>query len=175
MDTISRENNNSMLPIGGIIVGVVALLLGGYAAITLSKINKTVAAQEEKIAKIDNIESQVATAAADAAKANKSIADYVRQTQGGFDTVGNELAKLREEMTKMQDTHKPAAAGAGAKKAASNEPVVAGPDEYVVKTGDTFSKIATAQGVKLSDVVAVNPGVDSSKLHPGQKIKLPKK
>ena len=30
MDTISRENN-SMLPVGAIIVGVIALLLGGYA------------------------------------------------------------------------------------------------------------------------------------------------
>ena len=42
MDTISRENN-SMLPVGGIIVGVIALLLGGYAAISLSKVNKALA------------------------------------------------------------------------------------------------------------------------------------
>ena len=63
MDTISRENN-SMLPVGGVIVGVIALLLGGYAAISLSKVNKTLAAQEEKIAKIDGIEAQVGAAAA---------------------------------------------------------------------------------------------------------------
>jgi hypothetical protein len=31
MDTISRENN-SMLPMGGVIVGAVALIIGGYAA-----------------------------------------------------------------------------------------------------------------------------------------------
>jgi uncharacterized protein YoxC len=51
MDTISRENN-SMLPVGAIIVGVIALLLGGYAAITLSKVNKTLAEQEGKLAKV---------------------------------------------------------------------------------------------------------------------------
>lgn len=171
MDTISRENN-SMLPVGGIIVGVAALLLGAYAAVTLSKVNKTVAAQEEKIAKIENIEAQVTSAAADSAKAKKDIIDYARQTQEGFNTVGNELAKLREEMTKVQESQKKPAATAARK---SSEPVVAGPDEYVIKSGDTFSKIAAAQGVKASDIAAVNPGVDSSKLHVGQKIKLPAK
>ena len=40
MDTISRENNSSMLPVGGIVIGVLALLIGGYAAISLSKVNK---------------------------------------------------------------------------------------------------------------------------------------
>ncbi|HEX2854158.1 MAG TPA: LysM domain-containing protein [Opitutaceae bacterium] len=170
MDTISRENN-SMLPVGGIIVGVAALLLAAYAAVTLSKVNKSVAAHEEKIAKIESIEAQATSAAADAAKANKTIVDYARQTQDGFNTVGNELAKLREELTKME-AQKKAAPVAGKK---SSEPVVAGPDEYVIKAGDTFSKIAAAQGLKASDISAVNPGVDSSKLHVGQKIKLPAK
>ena len=36
MDTISRENNN-MLPVGAVIVGVIALLLAAYSAISLSK------------------------------------------------------------------------------------------------------------------------------------------
>src|SRR5262245_19823266 len=48
MDTISRENN-SMLPVAAIIVGVIALLLCGYAAISLSKINKTLTEQETKL------------------------------------------------------------------------------------------------------------------------------
>lgn len=170
MDTISRENN-SMLPVGGIIVGVAALLLGGFAAVKLSDANKRITAQEEKLARIENIEAQATSAAADAAKANKTIVDYARQTQDGFNTVGNELAKLREELTKME-AQKKVAPVAGKK---SSEPAVAGPDEYVIKSGDTFSKIAAAQGVKASDIAAVNPGVDSSKLHVGQKIKLPAK
>jgi LysM repeat protein len=174
MDTISRENNTSMLPVGGIIVGVVALLLGGYAAITLSKVNKTVQGQEEKIAKIESIESQAGSAAADAAKANKAIGDYARQTQDAFTTVGNELASLRAEITKMQD--KRPAAGASAGKKAGSEPAVAGPDEYVVKAGDSSgTKIATAHGVSIADLQAVNPGVDWTHLKVGQKLKLPAK
>ena len=171
MDTISRENN-SMLPIGGIIVGVVALLLGGYAAMTLSKLNKTVAAQEEKLAKIESIELQVTGAVDTAAKANRAIADYARQTQDGFNTVGNELAKMREEMTRAAEAKKPVA-GTARK---SNEPVVAGPGEYVVKVGDSSgTKIATANGVSIADLKAVNPGVDWNSLKVGQKLKLPAK
>ncbi|MBP6508227.1 MAG: LysM peptidoglycan-binding domain-containing protein [Opitutaceae bacterium] len=52
---------------------------------------------------------------------------------------------------------------------------MAGPDEYIIKSGDTFAKIARAHGSSISDIQAVNPGVDSSKLKIGQKIKMPKK
>ena len=168
MDTISRENN-SMLPIGGIIVGVIGLLLGGYAAISLSKVNKTLADHQVKIDKVDTIEATAGTASATADKAKTDIAALQRSTQTAFDTVGPALASLREDITKIQESMKrPAAAKKG-------EPVVAGPGEYVIKAGDTFAKIARAQGCSPADIASVNPGVDSSKLKIGQKIKLPKK
>ena len=170
MDTISRENN-SMLPVGGIIVGVIGLLLGGYSAISLSKVNKTLADHQVKIDKVDGIESQAQAAGATADKAKNDIAALQRSTQTAFDTVGPALAGLREDITKIQEAAKkpaPSAKGGGG-------PVVAGPGEYVIKAGDTFAKIARAQGVNASDLATVNPGVDSSKLKVGQKIKLPKK
>lgn len=52
---------------------------------------------------------------------------------------------------------------------------VAGPGEYVIKSGDTPRKIATANGVSVSDLLKVNPGMDPTKLRVGQKIKLPAK
>ncbi len=172
-----------MLPIGGIIVGVVALLLGGYAAISLSKINKSLVSHEERVAKVEALEPMVSSAAADAAKANKGISDYARQTQEGFNTVAGELQKFREELTKMEAAAtKPAAATGGKKGAAgaagaagSAEPAVAGPGEYVVKSGDSLAKIARSQGVSLTDLQSVNPGVNSAKLSVGQKLKLPAK
>jgi LysM repeat protein len=45
----------------------------------------------------------------------------------------------------------------------------------VVKSGDTGSKIARNAGVSLSDLLAVNPGVNWNRLAVGQKIKLPQK
>ena len=63
MDTISRENN-SMLPVGGVIVGAIALIIGGYGAIKVSSLSKTVAAHQEKVDKVDGLESQLGTVSA---------------------------------------------------------------------------------------------------------------
>ncbi len=172
MDTISRENN-SMLPVGGIIVGVIGLLLGGYSAISLSKVNKTLADHQVKIDKVDGIEAQAGAAAASADKAKSDILALQRSTQAAFDQqVGPALATLREDVTKIQESLKKPAPVAGKK---GGGPVVAGPGEYVVKAGDTGAKIARAQGCSISDLVAVNAGVNFGKLHPGDKIKLPAK
>ena len=172
MDTISRENN-SMLPVGGVIVGVIALLLGGYAALSLSKVNKTLAAHEEKIAKIEGIEAQVGAVAASAEKAAKDGAALQRSTQDAFNQVGGELANQRAAITKLEEAAKKPVVVAG--KKGSGEPAVAGPGEYVVKGGDSGAKIARAQGVNLADLVSVNPGVNWNKLKVGDKVKLPKK
>ena len=170
MDTISRENN-SMLPVGGIIVGAIGLLLGGLALVQISKANKTIAEHQLKVDKMDGIESQVTSTAAAADKAKNDVAALQRSTQSAFDTVGPELARLSGAITKLEEAaKKPAAAAKDA-----GGPVVAGPGEYVVKGGDTFSKIAAAHGVKPADIAALNPGVESGKLKVGQKIKLPKK
>lgn len=172
MDTISRENN-SMLPVGGIIVGVIALLLGGYAAISLSKVNKTLAAHEEKIAKIDGIEAQAGAAAAAADKAGKDVLALTRSTQDAVTQIGNELGNQRASLTKLEEAAKKPVVVAG--KKGGGEPAVAGPGEYVVKSGDSGAKIARAQGVNLADLVSVNPGVNWNKLKVGDKVKLPKK
>jgi LysM repeat protein len=48
-----------------------------------------------------------------------------------------------------------------------------GSGEYTIAKGDTFSTIAKAKGLTVKAIQAANPGVDSSKLKIGQKIKLP--
>ncbi|MCB1105986.1 MAG: LysM peptidoglycan-binding domain-containing protein [Opitutaceae bacterium] len=171
MDTISRENN-SMLPVGGIIVGVIGLLLGGYSAIKLSSVNRTLAAHEEKMARFDTLESQVSTASAASEKATRDLGALTRSTQDAFNQVGAELGNLRGSITKLEESAK-AAPVKTAK--AGGAPAVAGPDEYIVKSGDTGAKIARAQGIALSDLLAVNPGVNWNRLDVGQKLKLPKK
>jgi LysM repeat protein len=172
MDTISRENN-SMLPVAGVVVGVLALLVGGYAAIKASSLQKTVVAHEEKVAKIDGLESQVSTASSAADKAARDITTLNRSTQDAFNTVAASLGTIQASITKIEESQKKPVAAAGAKGA--HEPAVAGPGEYVIKGGDTGAKIARAQGVSLADLMSVNQGVNWSGLKVGQKIKLPKK
>lgn len=171
MDTISRENN-SMLPVGGIIVGVIALLLGGYAAISLSKVNKALAEHQPKLEKIDAVELAANSSAAAAEKSAKDLQTLQRSTQDAFTQVGGALGELRSSITKLEEAAKKPVVVGGKK---GGEPVVAGPGEYVVKAGDTGMRIANANRVSISDLQAVNPSVNWNKLSPGMKIKLPKK
>lgn len=173
MDTISRENN-SMLPVGAVIVGVIALLLGGYAAITVSKAKRTIADQQAKIERLEGLESRVDNAAQQAGNAVKNIQDLTRSTQNAFNDIGPLIGTLQVSVNKLEEAaKKPAPAAAAAKK--GSEPAVAGPGEYVVKAGDSGMKIAAANGVSIGDLQAVNPGVNWNRITPGQKLKLPKK
>jgi LysM repeat protein len=171
MDTISRENN-SMLPIGGIIVGAIGLLLGGLALVQVSKVNKAVSEHQTKVDRIDGLEGQVTAAAQAAERANTERVKLQRDTQAAFDSIGPMLAEMKGTITKLEDASKRPAAAAAAKK---SEPAVAGPGEYIVKSGDSGMKIAAANGVSLADLQTVNPGISWTALKPGQKLKLPKK
>ncbi len=46
---------------------------------------------------------------------------------------------------------------------------------YTVKKGDNFWSIATANRITVLDVKALNPGVDYTKLQPGDQVNLPDK
>ena len=171
METISRENN-SYLPVAAVIIGVLALVLSGVALAKISSAKKEISAQVEPLGlRIDEAVAQAGNATAAADRASGSINKLAGDTQAAFTQVATELGNIRGEITKVQED-KVAPKAAGAK---STGPVVAGPDEYIIKSGDTFAKIARAQGASLADVQAVNPGVDAGKLKVGQKIKLPAK
>lgn len=173
MDTISRENN-SMLPVGAIIVGVIALLLGGYAAITLSKVNTRLADHDNKLARVEAVEAAANSASAAADRTSKDLQALRQQTQSGFNEISEAIRNLVTTVTKIEESgKKPVVAAKDGKK--GGEAAVAGPNEYIVKAGDGGTKIAKTAGVSLADLQAVNPGVDWTKLKVGQKLKLPAK
>lgn len=172
MDPISRENN-SYLPVFGVIIGVLAIVLAGVALAKVSSAKKEMTALIEPLAqKIDEADGQARNAAAAADKASGSINKLAADTQSAFTQVAQELGNIRGEITKVQEAKvapKPVA------KPGAAAPVTAGADEYVIKSGDSFAKIARAHGVSIADITAVNPSVNASKLAVGQKIKLPAK
>lgn len=43
---------------------------------------------------------------------------------------------------------------------------------YIVRAGDTFSKIAAREGTTVAAIEQLNPGVASTSLHVGQKIRV---
>jgi LysM repeat protein len=174
MDTISRENNSSMLPIFGVIVGGLALVIGGWAAVSLSNVKKSLTDMQPKIDKIEGIESTVNTAAAKADKAARDINTVTNETNGAMKTVGDYLSGLNERMTKVEDAVKKAPAPVAAAGKKGGGEVVAGPNEYIVKAGDASgAKIARDHGISLADLQKVNPDVNWTSLKIGQKLKMP--
>ena len=45
--------------------------------------------------------------------------------------------------------------------------------DYVIKSGETLSGIAWRHGVKVGDILAVNPGMNKNRIFAGRKIKVP--
>jgi len=175
MDTISRENT-SYLPIAGVIVGVIALVLSAVALAKVSSNGKTLAAHTEKIDKIDTIESEARNAMASSEKAAGNVTNLTRSMQTAFDQVALELGNVKGELVKLQEAGRaPVRAAGPAAGAAKAGPAVAGPDEHIVKGGETGAKIARTHSVSIADLTAVNPGINWSKLKVGDKLKLPKR
>ena len=159
-----------MLPLGGIIVGVVALLLSAYAAFSIPKIKTQLAAHEDKLSHQDDIASQAAAAAQKADQVNSKLDSVAKQTNDAFVGVGAALGDIKAQIAKLEEGPARHAKGKGGASTA-----VAGPGEYIIKHGDTGRKIARANGCTIEDLSAVNPGVNWGHLHVGQKIKLPEK
>jgi len=84
------------------------------------------------------------------------------------------LGELSIQVTKLEEGSKAAPAGKKGAKGAPGD-VVAGPGEYVIKKGDTSTKIAAAIGCTRAELIAVNPNVKWTALKIGQKIKVPEK
>jgi len=191
MDTIGSREPNSMLPVGAIIVGVIGLLLGGYSALTIGNVKRTLAEHEGKMARFDQFESQVSTAASASEKATRDIGALTRSTQDAFNQVGAELGNLRGAITKLEEAPRARAAAATAAPAANRANAAAatanantgaaasagatsGAREHVVKSGDTGVKIAREHGISLGALQNANPDVNWNRLHVGQKLNLPR-
>lgn len=162
------------MPLAGVILGVIALLLGIFTMVKANKIEKTVTAQGDEIAKISSIENEVRAAAAKSESDLKNLREGVQAT---FNQVGTEIGTMRASLTKIEeDMKKRAAAPAKGGKAGAG-PVATGVKNadgtYTVAAGDTLSKIARKFGTSVDSLQAENPGLDSKNLKVGQKVRLP--
>jgi nucleoid-associated protein YgaU len=181
MDTLSRDSNGSgsVLPLVGVIAGALGLILAIVALVKLSTLQKTVNTHGDeivKIAKIDTIENDLRAATS---KSESDLRGLRQGVQDALNDVGTQIGTLRAQVTKVEEAQKarPAAAAAGGKAGAAAAPTgVLNPDgTYTIAPGDTFSKIARKFSVRMDAIEAENPGLDPSKLRPGQKIRIPRK
>lgn len=185
MDTISsRESNINYLPWAGVIAGVIGLFFGIFAFAKVSSLKSEIADLKSMTARMDGIETQANQAAAALQAANEaknSVYNVAKGANDSFKQVSDQLTEVRDRIGKLESARvavrpQPAPANQGATAQQQQQtPPAAAPGEYVVKSGDTGSKIAAANGVKLADLMAVNPDVNWNRLRVGQKIKLPQK
>ena len=158
-----------MLPLAGVIVGVVGLLLGAYSTFSLPKIKQELATHDEKLSHQDDIAAQASAAASKADSANARIDSVAKGTNDAFQSVATELGNEKAAIAKLEESLKRPVGGRHGK----HGDVVAGPGAYVVKAHDTGRKISRANGCSYEDLKAVNPGVNWARLKVGQTIKLP--
>lgn len=81
-------------------------------------------------------------------------------------------AKANKKASAKANMKKTKAPAAGKKTVSKKHKELPADGIYVVKSGDNFSLIAKRYGLKVSDIAAANPGVDSSRLKVGQKLQL---
>lgn len=175
----SLPSGENKLPLfvsfGAIAVAVIALLFAfkarsdAKAASDSAKENKTT---------IELATAEVASVKSSAAKSSdvSAVRDEVGQLKGNFEAVVSEVNKNFQKQSEINKSfvasrgHATTATAPGGKAEAT-----AGAGEYVIKSGDSFAKIARANGTTIAALTAANPGVSSLNLKVGQKIKLPEK
>jgi LysM repeat protein len=174
MDTLSRDSNSSgsILPLVGVIAGGLALVLSIVALVKLSTLQKTVGEHADAITnKIPALETQVTNAASKSEADMKNLRSGMQQA---LNDVGTAMGEINGKIAKMEEAmKKPAPAAGKAGAAAAPTGVLNADGTYTVAAGDTLSKIARKFGTKIDSIQAENPGLD--KIHPGQKIRIPKK
>jgi LysM repeat protein len=82
-------------------------------------------------------------------------------------------ALRHDSSTPVTTTSPPAATTAAARTTTARKPKPgAKASYYVVQAGDTFGTIAAKSGVTVAEIEQLNPGVASTSLHIGQKIRV---
>ena len=158
-----------MMPIVGVVVGVIALLVAIADYVKISKAEKIIAAHSEEIPKIATLENDVRAASTKSETDMKNLRDGV---QNALNQVGTEIGAMRAQVSKMEEAQKARAAAPG--KAGTAPTGVRNADgTYTIASGDTVAKVAKKFGMKIDAIMAENPGLEPSRLRVGQKIRLP--
>jgi LysM repeat protein len=122
------------------------------------------------------VEKQIGAFPDEIQKVNDRVYNLSQSIDGTVGGVRSEVVALREEMAAMAKPPPAPPILEAAPEGPSTEELIAasgGGGEYVIKSGDTFGKIAKNNNTTSSAIQDANPGVDPTKLKIGQKIRLP--
>lgn len=162
-DSISSSSSESKLPL---IVGILGFALGAAGLVLGIKAKSAAQAAGDEAAKASqSVEALGATVASKATAAElATVSADLSATKAGveanFKSISDSITALA---TKKSAPTKTDGKGAGSSPA--------GPGEHIVAKGETLGGIAKQAGLSLKAIQDLNPGVDSTKLRIGSKIK----
>jgi LysM repeat protein len=166
----------------GVVIGITGIVMANGASAELAalkqKVEQTQDPQTVLKDKFTEIDDHIASASADAVRANNGVSDL----KGKIDQLAAAIKQDREQInanTRSLGGHrvapavKPVAsdnAPAAAPAASTNS---AGQKVHTIAAGDNFWTLAKTYGVTVPAIEAANPGVDSGHLKIGQQIVIP--
>jgi LysM repeat protein len=183
MEDESIQANASILPLA---IGALALVLGGaglYFGLQAKKelrpllesADKDRIHLESSFQKVVNLEnrlSELTTANKETESALKRIRVYGNERDKLIKKLAEELKK--SESVNAQVPNAPSISDSASSNGAINPTARSeGFGSYVIKSGDSFAKVASQSGVLLQKLLDANPGVDPKRLQIGQTIVIP--
>ncbi len=180
MEADQNHTNTNLLPLAlallAIVLGGAGLYFGLTANNTLQPIVESMDASESSL-------SESAEEVASLKKAVQALSGQNKDLEGALSRLrayGNERDKRLKELTLElnKQGERLANQAASVTTPAATKPAAVGTGAiaeggYVIKSGDTFARIATEAGVPLQALLDANPGVDPRRLRIGQSIIIP--
>lgn len=181
----------------GIFLGVAGLVFGIVSKSKADELRSDFAQVQELVEKIQRVEESSSGISASATRIRREVDSLREGTQGALNQVSDELTRLRRDLneslslarglerkvTETQERPSPPESPEVVSRApAPVESVVeeggvasANGDEqiYVIRAGDTLTRVAAAHNISLTRLTDANPGLDPHRLQVGQQIRIP--
>lgn len=175
-----------------IVLGGAGLYFGLTANQQIAPLSESISEGSSSAARIDKQLSSLETRLAEVSAKNNELAKTVdrlrvygsqsellaKQAAAGVQSNREELVKLAGKMQEIATAGaprpSPAAVSSGS-DGGGEAPVAAtgSASTYLIKSGDTFAKIASQKGISLDALLEANPEADPRRLRIGQQINIP--
>ncbi|TAN38185.1 MAG: LysM peptidoglycan-binding domain-containing protein [Verrucomicrobia bacterium] len=165
LDAQAQENARLLQEQTGKLVGRVEAL-----EVENQKLNNDIAALRAN-------QSRAAAGATDTQALRAELGDFdrrIRTMEAGREKDKQELVDTLSRKISQIMGGAPVDSGSKRRKSSSGESHSSGGGDYVVKSGDSLSKIASAHGITLAALMEANGIKNSNQIRVGQKLVIPK-
>ena len=177
MDADQNLSNASLLPLAlallAVVLGGAGLYFGLTANSKLQPIVETIDARENSFSESVEAQASIKESIKAISEQNKELAKAITRLRAYGNERDQTLKELQVKLDQQTQSSAKSSSGGTANQSSSVATNSAVSGEYVIRSGDTFARIALESGIKLQDLLNANPGVDPRRLRIGQTIMIP--